>query len=228
MARSLLRAEQIRDLDVVTEEEHTSEIDHFYRDLKDVTTYSGHANEYIVVNASGTGLDSKGLEYTPPSYESQYGSNGSANTVFSLTQFTYVPDTHEIMVFINGQKAEVTSNAQDATQYEETNSTTITFGAALQDEDFIEFLKYGKFDDAGGATFSGTIDNITGNGTTLETVNSGVAFDSYDAFYFGAPTTSGTWRINRTGDDMVFERYNGETWTETFRIPSTGLDTLEL
>lgn len=57
MARSLLRSEQIRDIDVVTEEEHTTEIDHFYKDLKDVTTYSGHANEYVVVNASGTGLE---------------------------------------------------------------------------------------------------------------------------------------------------------------------------
>jgi len=227
MPRSLLREDQFKDIDVLSETEHDSEINHYYRKLSDVTTYSGHANEYVVANASGTGLEFKGLEYTPPSYESQYGSNGSANTVFSLTQFTYVPGTHEIMVFINGQKAEISTNATDATQYEETSSAVITFGAALQDEDFIEFLKYGKFDDAGG-TFSGTIDNITGNGTTLEAVTSGVAFDAYDAFYFGAPTVSGTWRINRIVDDMVFERYNGETWTETFRIPSTGLDTLEL
>jgi hypothetical protein len=139
MARSLLRAEQIRDLDIVTEEEHTSEINHYYRDLKDVTTYSGHANEYVVVNASGTGL--------------------------------------------------------------EFSSST-----------------------------SGEVEGLSYNSSTImSTVASGVVLENtYDAFYFGTPTTSGTWRINRTGDDMVFERYNGETWTETFRIPSTGLDTLEL
>jgi hypothetical protein len=137
MPRSLLREEQFKDIDVLSEWEHDNEAVHYYRKLADVTTYSGHANEYVVANASGTGL-----------------------------------------TFVEG-----------------------TLGVA---------------------------DNITGSGTTLEAVVSGVSFSAYDAFYFGAPNTSGTWRINRIVDDMVFERYNGDTWVETFRIPSTGLDTLEL
>jgi hypothetical protein len=137
MPRSLLREEQFKDSDLLSESEHDNEVNHYYHKLADVTTYSGHANEYVVANASGTGL------------------------IFT-----------EVVV--------------------------------------------------------GSVDNITGSGTTLEAVVSGVAFDAYDAFYFGAPTVSGTWRINRIIDDMIFERYNGETWTETFRIPSTGLDTLEI
>ena len=136
MPRSLLREEQFKDIDVLSEAEHDNEVSHYYRKLADVTTYSGHANEYVVANASGTGL-----------------------------------------VFAEGT--------------------------------------------------SGVTDNITGSGTTLETVTSGVAFGAYDAFYFGAPNTSGTWRINRIGDDLVFERNEG-TWIEKFKIASTGTDLLEL
>ena len=137
MPRSLLREEQFKDIDVLSESEHDNEVNHYYRKLADVTTYSGHANEYVVVNADGNGL---------------------------------------------------------------------TFAEGVV----------------------GSTDNITGSGTTLEAVVSGVSFGAYDAFYFGPPTTSGTWRINRIIDDMVFERYDGNTWTETFRIPSIGLDILEL
>lgn len=139
MSRSLLRAEQIRDIDVVTEEEHTSEIDHYYRDLVDVTTYSGHAGEYVIANASGTGL---------------------------------------------------------------------TFTAST----------------------GGEVEELTYDSTTaMNTVEGGVSLSNdFTAFYFGSPTTSGTWRINRVVDDLVFERYNGVTWVETFRIPSDGLNALVL
>jgi hypothetical protein len=56
MTRSLLREEQFRDSDVLSEWEHDNEAIHYYRKLADVTTYSGHANEFVVANASGTGL----------------------------------------------------------------------------------------------------------------------------------------------------------------------------
>jgi hypothetical protein len=135
MARSLLRAEQIRDIDVVTEEEHTSKMEHFYRELKDVTTYSGHANEYVVVNVSGTGLG-----------------------------------------FSTG---------------------------------FVDELYYGS--------------NLV-----MSTASSGVQLDNaFDAFYFGEPSTSGTWRINRIDDDLVFERNEG-TWVEKFRMTSNVVNLLEL
>jgi hypothetical protein len=57
MPRSLLREDQIRDADVLTETEHNTEVLHYFNNLVDVTTYSGHAGEYVVANASGTGLE---------------------------------------------------------------------------------------------------------------------------------------------------------------------------
>lgn len=57
MPRSLLREDQFRDADLLSESEHDNEVQHYYRKLADVTTYSGHAGEYVVVNASGTGLE---------------------------------------------------------------------------------------------------------------------------------------------------------------------------
>jgi len=72
-------------------------------------------------------------------YEKQVGSDGaSSNTVFTLTD-TYTQGDNGLMVFINGQKAEKVSSATDATEYEETSSSSITFGASLQDGDVVEF-----------------------------------------------------------------------------------------
>jgi hypothetical protein len=56
MPRSLLREDQFKDIDVLSETEHDTEVQHYYRKLADVTTYSGHANEFVVVNTSGDGL----------------------------------------------------------------------------------------------------------------------------------------------------------------------------
>ena len=138
MPRSLLREEQFKDVDVLSESEHDNEVSHYYRKPVDVTTYSGHANEFVVVNASGTGLEF---------------SSSSAGLVEEL--------------------------------YYDSN-------------------------------------------LVMSTASSGVQLNNaFDAFYFGAPNTSGTWRINRIGDDLVFERNEG-TWIEKFKITSTGTDLLEL
>jgi hypothetical protein len=139
MPRSLLRAEQIRDLDVVTEEEHTSEINHYYRDLKDVVTYSGHAGEYVVANSNGDGL--------------AFASSASG---------------------------------------------------------FVEDLYYNSE-------------------VVVSTVASGVSLSEADnAFYFGNPTVSGTWRIVRSIDDLVFERNDGSNWVNKFTISSRGESLLRL
>lgn len=41
---------------------------------------------------------------------------------------------------------------------------------------------------------------------------------SGDAFYFGDPTTNGTWRIIRDGNDLSFERREGGTWVFKMKI----------
>jgi len=79
-------------------------------------------------------------------YESQNGSEGtSSNTIYTLTLGTYVTGSNTLMVFINGQKCERMDSPLNATQYSETNSTTVTFGATLQDADFVEFVVAGAY-----------------------------------------------------------------------------------
>ncbi len=79
------------------------------------------------------------------SFDTQLGSAGaSGNTVFTLP-FSYIPDTNTLLVFINGQKAEVKVTATGSTQYEETNSQTVTFGAALLSTDLVEFIVAGAY-----------------------------------------------------------------------------------
>ena len=79
------------------------------------------------------------------SYQKQVGSDGaSSNTVFTLDS-SYRTGTYTLQVFINGQKAEYNATPTNATQYNETNSLTITFGASLQDSDIVEFMVIGSY-----------------------------------------------------------------------------------
>ena len=79
------------------------------------------------------------------SFDTQAGSAGaSVNTVFTLP-FSFIPDTHTLLVFVNGQKAEVKVSATDETEYEETNSATVTFGASLLSTDVVEFIVAGAY-----------------------------------------------------------------------------------
>ncbi len=47
----------------------------------------------------------------------------AGQTAFVLTEFTYLPGTERLWVFINGQK-------QDATEFTETSSTVVTLNEA--------------------------------------------------------------------------------------------------
>jgi len=79
-------------------------------------------------------------------YEKQLGSQGtSSNTVYSLKTGQYFVGTHTLMVFVNGQKAEINATPSDETQYEENTSTVITFGGSLLDTDVIEFIVAGAY-----------------------------------------------------------------------------------
>lgn len=57
MARSRLREDQIKDEDVLTEEEHT-QISHYFESLVDTpTTFSGHGNKYVRVKSNESELE---------------------------------------------------------------------------------------------------------------------------------------------------------------------------
>jgi len=49
MGQSKIREQQIRDLDVLTEAEHTS-TNHYFENLADTTTLSGHNGRYLKVS----------------------------------------------------------------------------------------------------------------------------------------------------------------------------------
>ena len=91
-----------------------------------------------------TGAD-KGRSPAVQHYEKQVGSDGSAsNTVFTLSK-PYVQGSNTLLVFMNGQKAELLATATDETSYEETSSSTVTFGASLLDTDVVEFMIVGTY-----------------------------------------------------------------------------------
>lgn len=78
-------------------------------------------------------------------YEKQNGSDGAtSNTVFTLSK-PYVTGSNTLVIYLNGQKAELLVSASDETEYEETNSSTVTFGASLLDTDVVEFMVYGTY-----------------------------------------------------------------------------------
>lgn len=78
------------------------------------------------------------------SYDKQVGSDGAGNTVFSLP-FAYIPGSETLLVFINGQLAERVVSASIPTEYEETNSYTVTFGGSLLNSDRVEFMVAGAY-----------------------------------------------------------------------------------
>ena len=49
------------------------------------------------------------------------------------------------MVFVNGQKAEISVSPANQLQYEETDLTRVTFGAGLDDADVVEFIVLGTY-----------------------------------------------------------------------------------
>jgi hypothetical protein len=78
-------------------------------------------------------------------YEKQSGSDGAtSNTVFTLSK-PYVQGSNTLVIYLNGQKAELLVSASDETEYEETSSSTVTFGASLLDTDVVEFMVYGTY-----------------------------------------------------------------------------------
>jgi hypothetical protein len=79
-------------------------------------------------------------------YEKQAGSDGAtSNTVFTISGFTYVQGNDTLVVYVNGQKAEEVASASDETEYEETSTSSITFGASLLDDDVVEFYIHGNY-----------------------------------------------------------------------------------
>lgn len=72
MGRSRIGEDQFKDADVLSPEEHETEVDHYFYKLFDVTTYSGHPGKFLVVKDNATGLeytamDERMLTAIPPS-----------------------------------------------------------------------------------------------------------------------------------------------------------------
>jgi hypothetical protein len=103
-------------------------------------------------------------------YEKMAGSDGTTNTVFTLA-IPYAQSTNSLMVFVNGQKVEKVTTATDTTEYQETSSTVITFGAALLDTDVVEFYIVSGIitNDYPDQLFNGTTSKLQSepNGATL-------------------------------------------------------------
>ena len=77
-------------------------------------------------------------------YEKHLGTDGAGYKTFGVTTGRYTPGTNTLMVFVNGQKAESVASPTNSTQYQETSSSIVTFGAALQPTDTIEFMVVGQ------------------------------------------------------------------------------------
>lgn len=78
-------------------------------------------------------------------YEKQNGSDGAtSNTVFTLSK-PYVQGSYTLVIYIDGVKAEWVVGASAANEYDETSSSTVTFGASLGAGDVVEFMIYGTY-----------------------------------------------------------------------------------
>lgn len=77
-------------------------------------------------------------------YETQLGSEGeTTNTVFTIADL-YYPGTNTLMVFVEGQKAQLVAAPATKYEYAETDNKTITFGDSLLSSDVAEFIIVGS------------------------------------------------------------------------------------
>lgn len=148
-----------------------------------------------------TDEDSDGLGFFShvQHYEKQLGSQGAlTRTQFTLTK-PYVIDSHTLMVFVNGQKAELVASPSNELEYEESDFLRVTFGASLDINDVIEFMVLGTYEILDttqlfmpvGFVFPVVHGNTPPDGT-LECDGSYISKTTYAALFSGFPLSLGT------------------------------------
>jgi len=148
-------------------------------------------------------------------YEKQLGINGaSSNTIFTLTK-PYVVGSDTLMVFVNGQKAELVVSATAALEYEESDLLRVTFGASLDDADVIEFIVLGVYEILDttqlfmppGFVFPVVHSNTPPVGT-LHCDGSYISMTTYAALYTGFPLSLGG-QYGTSGGNFRLPDYRG-------------------
>lgn len=166
------------------------------------------------LNREKTPADGVGFFSNLQHYEKQLGSNGVGGIVFSLTK-PYVVGSHTLMVFVNGTKAELVTSASTSMEYEETDLATVTFGAALNPADIVEFLVIGTYEILDttqlfmppGFVFPVINSNTPPTGT-LECNGALISKTTYANLYSGYPLSIGN-RYGEVGGSFYLPDYRG-------------------
>ena len=132
-------------------------------------------------------------------YEKQLGSAGiGGNTIFTLTK-PYVIGSNTLMVFVNGQKAELVTSPSNQLEYEETDLIRVTFGLGLDNNDVVEFMVLGTYELLDttqlfmpvGFVFPVVNSNVVPTGT-LECNGALISQTTYAALFSGQPLSIGS------------------------------------
>jgi hypothetical protein len=162
-------------------------------------------------------------------YEKMAGSDGTTNTVFTLA-IPYAQSTNSLMVFVNGQKVEKVTTATDTTEYQETSSTSVTFGSALLDSDVVEFYIVSGIitNDFPDQLYDGTTVklNTEPNGATLqgELGKSGTDVCAFFAYLDGTQANVAVAEAVVVNMDAIVYDYGSDfnTTTHVFTAPYAG------
>jgi hypothetical protein len=95
MARSRIREDQVLDSDFLSHYEHDYETPHYFRDLADVTTYSGTgvAGQFVKVRADGSGLEYGTVSGTQSYVMQKMTQNPTYDGVVNLLGWYYIIDS---------------------------------------------------------------------------------------------------------------------------------------
>ena len=167
-----------------------------------VTQTSSGSNYLQKVN---TGADI-GMVTGVKLYEKQVGLDGaSSNTVYTLTAGSFNPGTNTLMVFINGQKAELVTTPTVALEYEETSPTTITFGGSLLDTDVIEFIANGAYLGGAASSMDEMSDGPGSYGTAGQALVTNATADGWEWTTITSGGGGGVNEITLSPDDLKFD-----------------------
>ena len=180
--------------------------------VKETTTGENYLQKVI------TGADQPAIS-AMQMYQKQLGSDGGAsNTIFTLNN-PYVKSSNTLMVFLNGQKIEKVTSASTTTEFEETNSTTVTIGASLLDSDVVEFMIAGAYildvDDI----------NEIGGGLSWEIISSNTTATANNGYLIDASSGNVTLTLSAApteGDPIGMCDYKEMATTNTITIARNG------
>ena len=233
MTRALLRADQMRDADVLTEAEHLSLVHQNLTTSGTLNfqdgTISGTGNIYAG-NFYGDGSNLSGISSEPESlyYSGSPKATADANGISTQrisngnNYITLDNSTNRVNIYSNSNKMVEVDNIvtilhADGSKCIETASSYIDFYGASAARRFQlhphdSLTQFVNLSNSSEMVFRSKNSSAAQVDMLRLDPDAGATVPEDSFIYFGSPTASGSWRMGISGENFIHQKYNGSTW----------------